>query len=256
MSSISNLPTGGGGENLADTLAIGNATAGNNFIVSSGDSIIFQDIRLRSLSSGVLEIDNGIGGPGQINVSSGILNELSVVDFAALGGAFIHKAQDSAATPTYSFANYPTTGMSTEIGGTQVSLIVGGAAKLSASASSINMRFNRLAEYRKTVANASTTQTPASQNTGNVITNIGAISGIELTLPGSPSAGNLWTFTRVEDFFVRIIPGITDHIITPTGILPDGNYIELGNVGASVTLVANVFGDWMVTSQVGTVNPE
>jgi hypothetical protein len=55
---------------------------------------------------------------------------------------------------------------------------------------------------------------------------------------------------------MRIYPGITAHFITPTGVMADNTYLELTSAGAYLSVVKNIQLDWMVTGQLGDVNPE
>jgi len=249
----------GGNETLAATLLLGDVTgASSGIFFSDGDGanlastskILWsdstnpfgtQDLRARRVASGIFELD-GNGNPGELVVATG-----------HIGAALIKESETDIA---YAFQAYPTTGMTTEFGGAQLSLFYNGARRLFVNGAGTNLQFGTISEYRKSVGNVSITTTPAAQNTGGVLTNIAATGIVELTVPGFPGLGNLWTFCRVEDFPLRIVPGSGGAFITPSGKLADGKYIELGNVGATVTIVSNSQFDWMVISQVGTLTSE
>lgn len=209
--------------------------AGSGQAIRFAENVMMSGVDLSSEAA-------GRAGVAVVNPSTG------------LDGALIRTGDD---VLTYSFRDYPTTGMGLEFGATQLSLFHGGSRRMFLNSGGANFQFGSLSEYRKAVFNVGTSVNPvASQGTGTLSTNIGATGVLYWTLPQFPAAGNYYTFVRIDDFPLRIVPGAGGGFIMATGQIPDGNYIELGNVGASVQLVSNSNWDWMVINQQGTVTPQ
>lgn len=156
----------------------------------------------------------------------------------------------------YSFGSDARAGIISEFNGTQTSLYHNSQRILYATNLGINLGEKRIDGFRRRTINRTSDLSVTTQDTGTRYTNIGATGVVTITLNSTPTDGHNFSFNRVADFPLRIVPAAGDAIIMPTGQLPDGDYIELGNVGAFVELMANSQDNWMVISSGGTITPE
>lgn len=107
------------------------------------------------------------------------------------------------------------------------------------------------------VQNHTADDTLTTIESGKVHTNLGAIATVTLTLPSAPSAGMEFTFHRVAAQAFRVDPATNDAIIYGGGgLMSDGEYLELGSIGAHIKLISNSDGNWMSVSEGGTLNEE
>lgn len=121
-----------------------------------------------------------------------------------------------------------------------------------------NFQTRRIDNFRINTGNYTTDATLGQQDTGALLTNIGASGLVTLTLPSAPSEGMNYIIYRVENFALRVqpTPAESNAIIIAAGKQADDNYIELGAVGSCVELIANTSGDWMAVYENGIITPE
>jgi hypothetical protein len=96
--------------------------------------------------------------------------------------------------------------------------------------------------------------TLAASESDSVHTNLGATQTVTLTLPASPSAGTQLTFAVQAAYELRIDPG-TAAIRDDSGQTAD-KFKSASAVGSSLTLVADVNGDWATVAKNGTWTEE
>ena len=97
----------------------------------------------------------------------------------------------------------------------------------------------------------------ATARSAEIATNIGATGLVTITLDGSTNVGRSYTFVRVDDFDMRIVPasGSTQAIVYSSGKMPDEKYLQLDTVGTSITLI-KTRNDWVAISELGTFSEE
>tara|TARA_R100001244_G_scaffold25113_2_gene25463 strand:+ start:115795 stop:116439 length:645 start_codon:yes stop_codon:yes gene_type:complete len=126
------------------------------------------------------------------------------------------------------------------------------------TANGTNFQTRRIDNFRLNTTNFTADGTVNVQDTGAVLTNIGAAGTVTITLPSGPSEGQNFTIYRVDNQILRVQPTASESnaIIVAAGKQVDDNYIELGAVGSCIKLVCNTQGDWMAVYENGTITPE
>ena len=86
---------------------------------------------------------------------------------------------------------------------------------------------------------------------GSIHTNNGASGVVTLSLPQSPSAGTVFTFSVQSAYEMRIYPGATSTIYDDSG-QSSGKYKYASGIGASLSLAADGNGNWVTIAKNGT----
>ncbi len=103
---------------------------------------------------------------------------------------------------------------------------------------------------RRTIEAHVANDTLLSAESGSVHTNLDATTTVALTLPADPAQGTEFTFAVQAGQELRIDPG-TATIRDSAGQIA-GSCIAASAIGASLTVVADSNGDWVVTAKAGT----
>jgi len=203
-----------------------------DLVIPSGGSFRIKNVgKLLSPLSGVMELRGDDGQGARLRVRDGTFN-----------------------VPSYSFIGGEDTGMYHNQSLSQLELVIDGTRILALSdAPAVNFLNSRHAEYRRTVINDGSGGEIATQSTGGVLTNAGATGPATFVLPLAPAPGQQYTIKRTVDFEVRVQPSGASAIVWSIGKMLDGDYVVLDSFGASITLISDVFSDWMSVAELGTL---
>lgn len=90
---------------------------------------------------------------------------------------------------------------------------------------------------------------------GSIHTNNGAADIVTISLPESPLAGTIFTFTVQSSYQLRISPAAESAIYDDTG-QGIGKYKYTSAIGASLSLAADSNGDWVTIAKNGVWNEQ
>lgn len=208
----------------------------------------------------VLDNGNDVGSGNAIAFSntlamSGIDKGIGFVQENGTRVAAINSPKDDLASPTFAFES-DRTGFLSEASEAAVTTVQN-AQRREYIGDGLSHEFQVVSNFRLAVYNLTANSIPIGQTTtGGMFTNVGATALLIAELPGGPSGGNVFEFYNSSPTFAfRVRPNALNQIITPTGILPSGNYVDLA-YGACIRLMVNNDMNWMTVIQTGAVTPQ
>jgi len=107
----------------------------------------------------------------------------------------------------------------------------------------------------KTILEKTANYSVLAADTSKTITNRGASGVVVLSLPAAPVSGTWFTFIRVAAFALRIDPDASDAILYSSGLMANGEYLELASVQAKITVVWDGT-NWICEEEYGSLLEE
>lgn len=93
-------------------------------------------------------------------------------------------------------------------------------------------------------------------DSGKTYSNDGAVATVTVSLPFPQVPGVAYNFVRVASQLFRVNPSSLSSVIYSSGQLPAGNFIQLEENGAKITLVSDNNNNWISTYEFGEITPE
>lgn len=244
----------GGGETLAQTLALGATTGGTHLTFSSGDQLRASAALVTTATTTATH-----GATGRLDISIGA----STTNGSALGAAAeFHPGSGNNGGAINVYAGETDTGTGGAIllaagssssgtaGGVTITPGIGGSATTHGLAT-INAHALLIEAFTGG-------DTLTARESGKLCHNTGAGATVTLTLPtGSNYAGIHYTFLRVAAQAFRVDPNAADNVVYSGGAMANGEYLELGSAGAKLTLAYDAANTaWIATEEFGTLTEE
>jgi len=106
------------------------------------------------------------------------------------------------------------------------------------------------------VINITAARTLLKNESGSIVTNLGAAGAVTASLPQDATVGDNFTFAVMVAQELRAAPGASGGVYIATAKQSDNKYVTANAISESVTLVADGNGDWFAVGESGTWTAE